>query len=117
MKVRVIPEKPPQNAREQLPDLSRGEKLMLAYDLYLKKVADHQINLERAILLVFELADEDRSLYLRRCTTCPLFMLVETVGPQRSQCAECRDRRSRLAPDRPLASGTVSPVGFTEDPA
>jgi hypothetical protein len=96
MKVGVIPEAPLANARKVWPSTARGEKLMMCFDLYQKSLPDHQISIERVVLLIFELV-ETRSLYLRPCNTCPLFMVVETLGPQHDQCAECRDRRARLA--------------------
>src|SRR5206468_3484974 len=93
----AIPEHPVANARINLPNVVRGERLMWAYELYLTSVNEPRISLERAVLLGLEVA-EGRNLYLRRCSTCPLFTLVELVGVQQLQCPQCRDAHSRVSP-------------------
>jgi len=93
----AIPEQPIIDARTTLPNVVRGERLMWAYELYLSSVKEPRISLERAVLLGLEIA-EGRNLYLRRCSTCPLFTLLELVGAQHTQCAQCRDSQGRVSP-------------------
>ena len=90
--LQVLPEQGFPEARHHLPGLERGERLKAAYELYLALVPDASISLERAILLIVELAG-GQSLSLRRCRTCPLPMVIERVGVQHDQCPACRARR------------------------
>jgi hypothetical protein len=90
--LKVLPEEPLDEPRRQLPGLARGERLRLAYELYLALVPDARISLERAILLIMEFA-QGQSLSLRRCRTCPLPMVIERVGVQHDQCPACRARK------------------------
>jgi Flagellar transcriptional activator (FlhC) len=103
----AIPEHIVTDARTTLPNVARGEKLMWAYELYLTQVGETHLSLERAVLLGLEVA-EGRNLYLRPCTTCPLFTLLELIGPQHVQCAECRDRQGRLAPPAQREPGALA---------
>jgi hypothetical protein len=89
----VMPDSILLNARRALPDVARGERLMLAFELYRAIVPDARISLERAILLLTELA-ERRNFFLQRCRTCNDVMVVERLGRRRMQCPFCRrDRR------------------------
>src|SRR5450756_1043738 len=55
--MQVIPEAVLADARRSLPDVARGERMMMAFELYLALVPNAQISLERAILFVTELAE------------------------------------------------------------
>jgi hypothetical protein len=90
--LRIIPGGVYPDARRMLPNVARGERLAWGYELYRGLVPDHNISLERAILLVIKFA-EGQSLFLRRCRVCRLPMLVERVGVQHDQCPTCRSRR------------------------
>jgi len=90
--LQVFPAEDLLDPRLQLPGLARGERLRTAYELFLALVPDTNISLERAILLIMEFA-EGRSLSLRRCSSCPLPMVIERVGVQHDQCPACRSRK------------------------
>jgi len=65
----VIPSTPLQDPAHSLPELARGERLMIAYEWYRALVPAPQISLERAILFITELV-EGHKLRLRRCKSC-----------------------------------------------
>ena len=94
----VIPEPVVIDARRALPGLARGERLMMAFEMYRALVPEAHISLERAILFVIELS-ERRQLYLRRCRTCPDAMVVDRFGPHQDQCPFCRSEH-QLGPLR-----------------
>jgi hypothetical protein len=102
----VLPDSILPNARRALPDVARGERLMMAYELYRAAVPDARISLEHAILLLVELA-ERRNLYLRRCRTCNDVMVVERYGGRHAQCPFCRqDRRVAAGEDERRGAST-----------
>jgi len=97
--LQVIPYAVQSDARHSLPGLGRGERLRVAYDLYRRLVTGAHISLERAIVLVIELA-ERRNLSLRRCRICKDVMIIDRLGPPHDRCPFCRsDRQPRHAPD------------------
>jgi hypothetical protein len=89
----VIPTEIVPDARDSLPVLARGERLMMAYEWYRALVPAAQISLERAILFIIELA-ERRNLTLRRCRTCPDVMFVDRLGARHDRCPFCRCEHS-----------------------
>lgn len=102
--LQVLPDTILPNARRSLPDVARGERLMMAFELYRALVPDARISLEHAILFITELA-ERRNLYLRRCRSCHDVMVAERIGVNHDECPFCRhDRRSRITgPKDPTA--------------
>jgi hypothetical protein len=57
IELKVIPTEVVPNARRALPDLARGERLMLAYEWYRLLIPMALISFERAVLFVMELAE------------------------------------------------------------
>jgi len=89
VETQVIPEHISPDARRVLPDLSRGERLMEAFECYRALVPVSRISLERAILLVFEYAAR-RNLSVRRCVRCNDVMLAQRFGARYDRCPFCR---------------------------
>lgn len=85
----VIPEHVVSQPSRILPDLSRGQRLMAAFECYRALVPLPHFSLERAILLVFEYA-ERKNLFIRRCAKCNDLMLTERWGPRHDRCPFCR---------------------------
>jgi hypothetical protein len=99
METQVIPEQILSDARRALPDLTRGERLMKAFECYRALVPAPLISLERAILLVFEYT-ERKTLSLRRCIRCNDVMLTETFGARHDRCPFCRKGSRRNGIDK-----------------
>lgn len=108
VEMRVIPEQIAPEARQVLPDLLRGERLMEAFECYRTLVRTPHISLERAILLVFEYSKR-KNLTLKHCTHCQDLMLVESAS-QYDCCPFCRGGMSldeslqRLSPELRIAA-------------
>lgn len=96
--MQVIPSQPLPGAPCSLPDVARGERLILTYQWYRALVPEPQISLERAILFITELVD-GRNLSLRRCGQCSDPMVVDRRQPMSyPQCPFCQaDRRAQSA--------------------
>jgi hypothetical protein len=103
--MQVIPSRPLAGAPCSLPDVARGERLILAYQWYRALVPEPQISLERAILFITELVD-GRNLSLRRCRQCSDPMVVDHRQPATDPgCPFCNaDRRAHASVlDDPIA--------------
>jgi len=89
VETQVIPEQIAPDARGALPELSRGERLMRAFECYRALLPRAHISLERAILLVFEYA-ERRNVSVKHCSRCNDLMLIDRTGAQNDCCPFCR---------------------------
>jgi hypothetical protein len=89
VEIQVIPEHVVSYPSRVLPDLSRGQRLMAAFECYRAFVPMPHLSLERAILLVFEYT-ERKNLFVRRCSRCNDVMLAERCGSQHDRCPFCR---------------------------
>ncbi len=124
VELQVIPEQVSPNARHVLPDLSRGERLVDAFECYRALVEVPHISLERAVLLVFEYAK--RNVLLRRCAACNDLMLSDRFQgylncpfcrpdvPQRSvvylSTPECAPTEVRASSEQSDEVGSVADV-------
>jgi len=95
--LQVIPETEWPEAERSLPELSRGERLKAAFELYQSFVPDARISLERAVLLVLEFATR-RNLGLSRCAGCGDAMVLERFGTQHRICPFCRQESEPESP-------------------
>lgn len=89
VETQVIPEHVTPHAARILPDLSRGQRLMAAFECYRALVPVPHLSLERAILLLFQYS-ERQNLAVRHCSRCHDLMLAERLGAPRSRCPFCR---------------------------
>jgi hypothetical protein len=95
--LQVIPSGSLPDQPRSLPELARGERLVMAYEWYRALVPEAQISLERAVLFITELMD-GRTLGLRRCKSCADPMVVDRRQPTLSEpCPFCRADRRAMA--------------------
>jgi hypothetical protein len=97
MEVDVIPAQMVSDARQNLPSLARGERLMEAFECYAALVPMGQLTLEQAIALVYTYASH-RQLSLKRCAVCRDWMLTHRFG-RNTRCPFCRK-------DAPVVDGS-----------
>ena len=88
IEARVLPDRVLSNAREQLPDLRRGERLIEAFQCYVALLGAVRLSLERAISLVYAFASGEQ-LSLRYCSRCHDVMLTPRMA-KNILCPFCR---------------------------
>jgi hypothetical protein len=88
LELRVIPADLHLKTRRELPELSRGERFMDAFECYCALVTDTHLPLERAILLVATYAQR-KTVSLRFCEECKDLMLTARFG-RNVRCPFCR---------------------------
>jgi hypothetical protein len=87
--LRVLPERPTPNARAVLPGLSRGERLLGAFELFRAVVPQARLTLEQLVLLILTIAEGD-SWGIDHCTRCHATILIDRLGvAPRRLCAYC----------------------------
>jgi hypothetical protein len=99
VQMQAIPAAVVSDARASLPGLTRGERLMSAFEVYRALLPDALISLEYAILLITELA-ERRTLALGECRSCHDVMLVDRLGRRQELCPFCRPNPRPSLPAR-----------------
>jgi hypothetical protein len=112
----VVPEAHVANAREQLPNLNRGEQLRLAFDLFHQAVPQLRLSLEQAVVVAYALAEGERW-SVGFCDRCRSAILVDCHSLQRRVCVHCQqDRKAGAAPalevipTQPESSDASTPV-------
>ena len=104
-----LPLTPAADAKSSLPGLVSGEQLCESYERFHSLAPETQISIERAVLLLLELA-RGAELRLAVCTDCETaLVLVDLLAAGRPLCAHCARRTSAkegamatlLAPDKP----------------
>ena len=88
MEARVLPDRVLSNARQELPDLRRGERLIEAFEFYVALLGTVRLSLERAISLVYAFSGGEQ-LSLRYCSRCHDLMLTPRSA-QNILCPFCR---------------------------
>jgi len=87
--LQVLPEKPLPSARTALPGLTRGERLMAAFELFRGTVPQARLTLEQLVLLILTLAEGD-SWGMDHCTRCHATILIDRLGvAPRRLCMQC----------------------------
>jgi hypothetical protein len=84
----VIPLRPLPNARRDLPSVSRGERLCLAFEMYRDFMRSSNITLEHVVLLVTTVAQGDE-LRLENCESCGAIVVADRHGDTRHGCSLC----------------------------
>ena len=106
IELQVIPEDLQLKTRRAFPDLSRGERLMDAFECYCALLGEASLPLERAILLVAEYAKR-KNLSLRYCEQCKDLMLTARFG-RSIRCPFCRNDIRPKSPPRTLVDPSAS---------
>lgn len=84
----VIPNASIQNARKELPCVSRGEQLCDVFETYCSLVPNTMITLEHAVLLALSLV-QGNEIELIHCIDCSSLMMADRYGPQHRICGHC----------------------------
>jgi hypothetical protein len=103
LQLEVIPPGRVRQAHRTLPSVTRGERLMSAYELYRTVIDDPHLSIDHASLLLLEYA-EGRQLQLTQCVVCQDIM-VNQPCERREQCPFCRDHSPLKAPNLRHSSG------------
>jgi hypothetical protein len=88
--LQVLPDAPVPRARTALPGLSRGERLVDAYELYRAVIPRPHITFEQLVLVVLTLAEGD-AWSIDQCAICRATILMDhfAMAPRRL-CIHCR---------------------------
>ena len=93
----VIPEEKIPNARQRLPNVTRGERLCASFELLRLVVPNARLTLERAALLAYGLAEGERWV-LEHCESCRAIILSDRLSLISRLCVHCqRDAREQSA--------------------
>jgi hypothetical protein len=100
----VLPDKATPNARSALPGLARGERLLVAYELFRLVVPQARLTLEQLVLLVLTVAEGD-SWGIDHCTRCHATILIDRGGVvPRPLCVQCKPIEKSASVELPTAS-------------
>lgn len=87
---RVMPQEGSlENAADVIPSLARGFRLLRAYRQFTSLMPRTAISVERAILLLVELA-RGKEILLSTCTRCGVLVLVDRLAVGEPHCAHCQ---------------------------
>lgn len=84
----VMPVRPMQNVRTELPSLGRGERLCAAYECFRELIPESTITLEHAVLLMTTLV-QGRELIVAKCACCGALMVARYHGDAAHPCDLC----------------------------
>jgi hypothetical protein len=88
----VLPEKAVPNARESLPGLARGERLVATFELFRHLVPNVRLTFEQLVLVIVSLAEGD-SWAIDHCIRCHATILIDQLGSDpRRLCVYCAPR-------------------------
>jgi hypothetical protein len=92
--LQVLPEEAAPNARVALPSLTRGERLLGAFELFRGVVPQARLTLEQLVLLILTVAEGD-SWGIDHCTRCHATILIDRLGvAPRRLCTHCTPREA-----------------------
>jgi hypothetical protein len=95
----VIPTQPGLEAAASLPNVSRGERLCYAFEMYQTTIPSAQISFEHAVFLAIALARGDQ-LRLGACRDCGGLLVIERFPVRDRRCLYCTNlREQRKAPE------------------
>ena len=89
LQMEIIPTELNGHFEESFASLTRGERLLDAFDLYRSLVPDARFSLEHALLLAKELAS-GKTITLSQCHSCGGVMVIDLLGRAHTDCAFCR---------------------------
>lgn len=85
--MKLIPMPSPQNVRRE-PNVSRGEQLCTAFEMFRELAPDSTITLEHALLLMATLI-QGRELGLGKCVNCEALIVIDIHGVATQICGLC----------------------------
>jgi hypothetical protein len=90
----VLPARPVANARRDLPNVLRGERLCLAFEMYKDLVPHSLMSLEHVVLLVLAIA-HGTEIHVEHCVGCDSVIVADRYGLARRSCAHCTEQEDR----------------------
>jgi len=100
----VVPPRPLEHARRELPSVARGERLCAVFEIYCSLLPGTDVTLEHVAMLVVALA-QGTELKLGKCVNCGVVIVVDRYGATRRACTHC----SREKDDGSVAHNTGLP--------
>jgi predicted RNA-binding Zn-ribbon protein involved in translation (DUF1610 family) len=97
----VLPSEPVANPRRELPSVWRGQKLCVAYEMYLELVPQTVMTLEHVVLLIMTVA-LGHEFQVGHCISCGGVIVIDRSSLRRWSCTHCGDhvdRRLDVAPE------------------
>jgi hypothetical protein len=88
------------DAHRSLPNISRGELLCRAYEMYRSLVPEPSISFEHAVFLLTTLACAEE-LTLGNCRDCGALLVVDRLSLRQPQCSQCASVVSSLPAGAP----------------
>lgn len=98
----VFPERTDPNAHVTIPGLVRGERLLVAFEIFREVIPQARLTLEQLVFLVLVVA-EGKSCRIDHCTRCHATILIDRLGAARVLCGFCgpEEEAQVLAPSLP----------------
>jgi hypothetical protein len=97
----------------ELPDLSRGERLCSAYEQFRLACPHTEITFERAVTLLIELA-RGELIRLANCSTCGELVVHDCLSARRPLCAYCFHEAHAGQPYFQVREPTLAPQAHSE---
>ena len=97
----VLPTETVANPRRDLPDVPRGQRLCVAYEMYLELVPRTVMTLEHVVLLIMTVA-KGHEFRAGHCVSCGGVIVIDRSSMRRWSCTHCGDH---VAPERELTNG------------
>jgi hypothetical protein len=108
----VLPARPVANARRDLPNVLRGERLCLAFEMYKDLVPNSLMSLEHVVLLVMAIA-HGTEIHVEHCVSCDSIIVADRYGLTRRSCTHCTEQEDRQRE----SPSFISPLATRELPA
>jgi hypothetical protein len=86
----LIPLRPLQSVRRELPNVVRGEQLCRVFEMFRELMPSSNITLEHALLLVMRLIQR-KELELGKCESCGALIVIDLHGEAGKSCGLCLD--------------------------
>jgi hypothetical protein len=90
----VLPTRPVANARRDLPNVLRGERLCLAFEMYKDLVPHSLMSLEHVVLLIMAIA-HGTEIHVEHCVGCDSVIVADRYGLARRSCVHCMEQEVR----------------------
>lgn len=86
----VLPPETISNPRRELPSVSRGQRLCVAYEMYLELVPKTVMTLEHVVLLIMTVA-KGHEFQVGHCVSCGGVIVIDRSSLRRWSCTHCGD--------------------------
>jgi predicted RNA-binding Zn-ribbon protein involved in translation (DUF1610 family) len=90
----VLPPEAIANPRRELPGVPRGQRLCVAYEMYLELVPKTVMTLEHVVLLIMTVA-KGHEFQVGHCVSCGGVIVIDRSSLRRWSCTHCGDHIAR----------------------